>query len=66
MNYFEFNKKDYDYFCNEGMLDDEYKLLLEYKIKGYSIVKMAELLHCSTAKVSVMVKRLNDKIKKLI
>lgn len=66
MDFFLFTKKDYEYFCDEGMLDDEYKLLLEYKIKGYSIIKISELLHCSTAKVSVMVKELKDKIKRMI
>ena len=66
MNFFLFTKKDYDYFCEEGMLDDEFKLLLEYKIKGYSIVQIAELLHWSTAKVSVKVKELKDKIKLMI
>ena len=48
------------------MLDEEYKQLLEYKIKGYSIVKIADLLNCSTARVSVMTKNLKKKIKKII
>ena len=66
MNFFLFTKKDYEYFVEQGMLDDEYAKLLEYKIKGYSIVKIAELLHCSTAKVSTMVKELKDKIKLML
>ena len=49
--FFEFTKTDYDYIVKECMLDEEYQKLLEYKIKGYSIVKMAELLNVSEATV---------------
>lgn len=66
MKFFEYTKADYERIVDECMLDDEYKLLLEYKIKGYSIVKIADLLHCSEPKVSVMVKRLKKKINKII
>lgn len=66
IKYFEFTKTDYDYFIKEGMLDDDYAKLLEYKIKGYSIVKIADLLSCSQSKVSTMVKDLNNKIKKIL
>lgn len=66
MDFFEFNKTDYEKICEECMLDDEYKKLLEYKIKGYSIVKMASELNCSEARISVMVKKLKKKIKKII
>ncbi len=66
MRFFEFTKSDYDYFVKEGMLDTPYKELLEYKIKGYSIVKIADLLHTSTANVSVLTKNLKKKIKKLL
>ena len=48
------------------MLDEEYKKLLEYKIKGYSIVKMAQLLNVSEATISLMVKKLKKKITKII
>ena len=66
MNFFEFTKTDYEKICNECMLDEEYKKLLEYKIKGYSIVKMADELNCSQARISVMVKKLKKKIRKII
>ena len=42
MKFFEFTKKDFEYIVEECMLDEEYTKLLEYKIKGYSIVKMAQ------------------------
>ena len=66
MKFFEFTKSDYDYIIQECMLDEEYQKLLEYKIKGYSIVKMAQLLGVSEATISVMVKKLKKKIKKII
>ena len=66
MKFFEFTKNDYEKICNECMLDEDYKKLLEYKIKGYSIVKIADELHISVSKVSTMVKRLKNKIKKIM
>lgn len=64
--FFEFTKSDYDYIVKECMLDEEYTKLLEYKIKGYSIVKIADLLNCSEARVNVMIKKLKKKIRKII
>ena len=52
--------------CNMCMLDDEYKKLLEYKIKGHSIVKIADELNCSQARVNVMIKKLKNKIRRII
>lgn len=66
MKFFEFTKSDYDYIVRECMLDTPYKELLEYKIKGYSIIKIADLLHTSTANVSVLTKNLKKKIKKIL
>lgn len=66
MKFFELNKTDYDNIVNECMLDEEYQKLLEYKIKGYSIVKMSQLLGVSEATISVMVKKLKKKIKRII
>ena len=66
MDFFQFTKTDYDYIVNECMLDKEYQKLLEYKIKGYSIIKISQLLKVSEATVSVMTKKLKQKIKKII
>ena len=66
IDFFEFTKADYEYIVKECMLDEEYQKLLEYKIKGYSIVKMAQLLNVSEATISVMVSKLKKKIKKII
>lgn len=65
-SFFEFTKTDYDYIVKECMLDEEYQKLLEYKIKGYSIPKMAQLLNVSEATISVMVSKLKKKIKKIL
>jgi DNA-binding NarL/FixJ family response regulator len=65
-SFFEFTKSDYDYIIKECMLDEDYQKLLEYKIKGYSIVKIAQLLNVSEATVSVMVSKLKKKIKKIL
>ena len=66
MEFFDFTKNDYNYIVNECMLDEEYQKLLEYKIKGYSIVKMAQLLGVSEATISVMFKKLKKKIRRII
>ena len=66
MQFFEFNKADYERLVEECMLDEEYSKLLEYKIKGYSIVKMSQLLGVSEATISVMVKKLKKKIRKIL
>ena len=66
MSFFEFNKEDYDRIVEQCMLDEEYQKLLEYKIKGYSIIKIAELLNWSEARVSVMTSKLKKKIRRII
>ena len=66
MNFFEFTKSDYDYIVKECMLDEEYAKLLEYKIKGYSRVKMADELHISVDALDKMIAKLKKKVKKII
>ena len=66
MKFFDFTKNDFERICDECMLDEEYRRLLEYKIKGYSIVKIADELSCSQARVNVMIKKLKNKIKRII
>jgi len=64
--FFDFTKTDYDYIVKECMLDEEYQKLLEYKIKGYSRVKMAMELGVSESTLDVMIKKLKKKIRKII
>ena len=63
---FEFTKTEYERICEECMLNDEYKKLLEMKIKGYSRTKMAMELNASEPVLDVMIKKLKKKIKKII
>lgn len=65
-NMFDFNKSEYLKICDECMLNDEYKKLLEYKIKGYSRPKMAMKLGVSESTLDVMIKKLKKKIKKIL
>ena len=66
MTFFEFTKTDYEYIVEECMLDEDYKKLLEYKIKGYSRVKIAMELNVSEYTVDKMTQKLKKKIKKIL
>lgn len=66
MNFFEFNKKDYDYFVEQCMLDKDYQKLLAMKIKGYSRTKMAIELNVSESTLDLMIQKLKKKIKKIL
>lgn len=66
MSFFEFTKTEYDYIVKECMLDEEYQKLLEYKIKGYSRIKIAMELNVSEFTIDKMTKKLKKKITKVI
>ena len=63
---FEFTKTDYEKICDECMLNEEYKKLLEMKIKSYSRTKMAIELNVSESTLDVMIKKLKKKIQKIL
>ena len=63
---FEFTKTEYEHICEECMLNDEYKKLLEMKIKGYTRTKMAMELNVSEPTLDIMIKKLKKKIKKIL
>ena len=63
---FEFTKTEYEQICEECMLNDDYKKLLEMKIKGYTRVKMALELNVSESALDVMIKKLKKKIIKIL
>ncbi len=63
---FEFTKTEYLQICEELMLNDDYKKLLEMKIKGYTRTKMADELHISTDTLDVMIRKLKKKITKIL
>ena len=66
MNCFNFTKTDYEYICEEGMLNDDYKKLLEMEIKDYSRTKMAMELGVSESTLDTMIAKLKKKIKKIL
>lgn len=63
---FDLTKSEYEKICDELMLNDEYKKLLEMKIKGYSRVKMASELNVGESTLDVMIQKLKKKIMKII
>lgn len=63
---FEFTKKEYEYICEECMLNEEYKKLLQMKIMGYSRTKMAMELSISESTLDTMIQKLKKKIKKIL
>ena len=66
MDYFEFTRKDYENICKDAMLDEEYCKLLEYKIKGYSIVQISMKLGMSESTINRKLKLLKKKVMKVI
>lgn len=66
MKSFNFTKTEYNYLCEEAMLNEDYKKLLEMKIKDYSRPKMAMELGVSESSLDIMIKNLKEKIKKIL
>lgn len=66
MKFFNYTKTEYEYICEEGMLNKEYKKLLQMEIWDYSRTQMAEELNCSVDKIDDMVAVLKKKIKKIL
>lgn len=66
MKFFNFTKTEYEYICEEGMLNKDYKKLLQMEIWDYSRTQMAEELNCSIDKIDDMVAILKKKIKKIL
>lgn len=63
---FDFTRTEYNKICDELMLNEDYAKLLELKIKGYTITKIALELNVSEATVNIMVRKLKNKIKKIL
>lgn len=63
---FDFTRSEYDKICDELMLNEEYKKLLEMKIKGYTRTKMALELKVSEPTLDIMIKKLKKKIRKIL
>lgn len=66
MQFFEITKTEYEYLCEECMLNDDYKKLLWMEIKDYSRPKMADELNISMDTLDKMIAKLKKKIKKIL
>lgn len=63
---FEFNENEYKELCKKAMLNEELSEIFLYKIKGYSITKIALKMHMSERTINRRVKDLKKKIIKCI
>lgn len=62
----ELNKREYDYLVDELMLNELEAKILKMKIQNKSIVEMSMENNISTATVSRIVKRIKNKIIRLL
>lgn len=65
-NMFDLTKEEYNYIKDKLMLNEEMSLILEMKIKRYSITKMSIELNMSESSVNRRIKELKRKIKKIL
>lgn len=63
---FDFTKDDYEFLKDKLMLNEELSRILELKIKGESITKIAFELKMSESSINRRVKILKKKIMKVI
>ena len=63
---FDFSKTEYLHICEEAMLNDLQKQLLEDKIKGLSLVEMSMKHNVSPETVCRQMKKIKKRILKVI
>lgn len=63
---FDFTREEYELLKDKLMLNDELSELLERKIKGESIIKIAFEMNMSQSTVNRRIKLLKKKIMKII
>lgn len=63
---FDFTREEYELIKDKAMLNEELSQILEMKIKGYSITKMALELHVSESTISRRIKKLKKKIMRIL
>ena len=66
MKLFELTKTEFEYLCEECMLNEEYRYLLQMEIKDYTRPKMAQELNVSLDTLDKMIAKLKKKIKKIL
>lgn len=63
---FEFNNKELQDISEKALLSPLQKEIIEYRIKDYSLVKIAELTNTSTATISREIVKILKKFKRII
>lgn len=63
---YDFSKTEYLYLCEEAMLNDIQKQLLEDKIKGLTIIEMSIKHDLSPETINRYIKKMKNKILKVI
>jgi DNA-binding Lrp family transcriptional regulator len=63
---FDFTKEEYEQLKEQLMLNEELSKILEMEIKNYSITKMSIELNMSVSSINRRIKKLKNKIKKLL
>ena len=66
MKCFNFTKTEYEYICEECMLNKDYKQLLKMEIQDYTRPKTADELNVSIDTLDKMIANLKKKIKKIL
>ena len=66
MKLFELTKTEYEYLCEECMLNDDYKKLLQMEIQDCTRPQMADKLGISIDTLDKMIAKLKKKIKKVL
>lgn len=62
----DFSKKEYENIKNKIFLNEIQERIFEYRIKEYSITKMAMLENCSESTINREIRKLKKKIKKIL
>lgn len=62
----DFSKEEYENIKNKIFLNEFQERIFEYRIKEYSITKMAMLENCSESTINREIKKIKNKIKKII
>lgn len=62
----EFTKNEVEDIKNKIYLSELQERILEYRIKEYSITKMSMLENCSESTINREIKKIKNKIKKVI
>lgn len=62
----EYSKTEYEKICEECMLSYRQSKILYYRCKGYDNIAISEKLNIGTATLSREIKKINDKIARMV